>query len=107
MRISDWSSDVCSSDLDASTKRKRLLEGQPMQRGIALGHGGNPKGQDVDAPLGNAGRAERDIRCGAAIPRFRRRPGADRTSVESGKSVSARSDSGGRRRNKKKKRKGV
>src|SRR3546814_4067650 len=61
---------------DASTKRKRLLEGQPMRRGIALGHGGNPKGQAVDAPIGNAGRAERDIRCGAAIPRFRPSPGA-------------------------------
>src|SRR3546814_10333577 len=45
LRISDWSSDVCSSDL-------------------------------VDAPIGNAGQAERDIRCGAAIPRFRPRPGA-------------------------------
>ena len=27
---------------DATTKRERLLEGQPMRRGIALGHGGNP-----------------------------------------------------------------
>src|SRR3546814_17403841 len=84
MRISDWSSDVCSADLlplavlaalstlvgvnldlvgiddgrtllalaDASTKRKRLLEGQPMRRGIALGHDGNPKGDRKSVVLG-------------------------------------------------------
>src|SRR3546814_5706745 len=46
---------------DASTKRKRLLEGQPMRRGIALGNGGNPNGQDVYPPQGNAGRGERDM----------------------------------------------
>lgn len=47
-----------------------------MRRGIALRHGGYPKRQDVDAPIRNAGRAKRDVGGGAAVPRFRPRPGA-------------------------------
>jgi hypothetical protein len=56
---------------DAAAERERLLEGQPMRGSIALRHGGNPKGQDVDAAIGNARRAQRDGGCGAAVPRFR------------------------------------
>src|SRR3546814_8155151 len=33
MRISDWSSDVCSSDLDKRNKSLRVLESSDIQRG--------------------------------------------------------------------------
>src|SRR3546814_11073578 len=94
MRISDWSSDVCSSDL--------------QQAGIA----------DGPAPAGTAsalgGGLERDRRqCGAAAgaehaplvqPRLQpptgpapgKRRGKDRKSVVEGKSVSVRVELGGR-----------
>jgi hypothetical protein len=53
---------------DTAAQRERLLEGQPMRGSIALRHGGNPQGQDVDAAIGNAGRAQRDIGRGGPIP---------------------------------------
>src|SRR3546814_1378039 len=41
MRISDWSSDVCSSDLMAVRARQRVLRSQPRgQRGIRRARGG-------------------------------------------------------------------
>src|SRR3546814_16091053 len=91
MRISDWSSDVCSSDL---------------LHGLLAGHASNWDGivkigrthlQDA-TPLtlgqefsGYARQVENGIaRVKAVLPRL------DRTSVVSGKSVSARVDLGGR-----------
>src|SRR3546814_997944 len=36
MRISDWSSDVCSSDLAADRKRNREFRGSPFQRAAGI-----------------------------------------------------------------------
>src|SRR3546814_18271630 len=71
MRISDWSSDVCSSDLRASG----LLEGRVAR-----------------VPEGRR-RGPADLHPGLAGGE----PGADRKSVVSGTSVSVRVDLGGRR----------
>src|SRR3546814_2817864 len=38
MRISDWSSDVCSSDLATHTPMFHQIEGLVIDRGIHLGH---------------------------------------------------------------------
>src|SRR3546814_18427613 len=85
MRISDWSSDVCSSDL--------------------LANSNIPLTTAVSFPLPSATRVSRLLRArcmplveGSGTPRPRR----DRTSVVSGKSVSVRVDLGGRRIIKKK-----
>src|SRR3546814_20719422 len=71
MRISDWSSDVCSSDLG-------LRPARPADRG---------------GRRGRAGAA--DARDGRCLGQFAL--GGDRKSVELGKSVSVRVDLGGRR----------
>src|SRR3546814_15219556 len=77
MRISDWSSDVCSSDLlRAGGRRDRRRDAPGQRRGAA------PR------------------RRGRRLRRGRRR--TDRKSVVSGKSVSVRVDLGGRRIIKKK-----
>src|SRR3546814_14393730 len=75
MRISDWSSDVCSSDL------LRVIAGleAPGAGSVAIG------GAAVDPP-----------------DRRAHQPALDRTSVVWGKSVSVREDLGGRRIIKKK-----
>src|SRR3546814_15700149 len=92
MRISDWSSDVCSSDLTA------MRDG----RGRSLMSGKTPIGWAIVAPA----------RCGGlgAVPSGRNTVSArrmitmrsaaaigDRKSVVSGESVSVRVDLGGRR----------
>src|SRR3546814_13519478 len=106
MRISDWSSDVCSSDLVARAHRTQravadgeigvvetgdgLVEGDRDQRGFADGqcvvghHDGCRRTQRVDRVV---------VRSGSA---------GDRKSVVSGKSVSVRVALGGRRVSKKK-----
>src|SRR3546814_18825880 len=38
MRISDWSSDVCSSDLTSSARVRRLLEQPRQMRGVRRDH---------------------------------------------------------------------
>src|SRR3546814_7754398 len=81
MRISDWSSDVCSSDLSASW-RSSARSGVVTRR---------------RTPAGEAVRG----RGAAAEPPLRRETGAhqvgDRKSVVEGKSVSVRVDLGGGR----------
>src|SRR3546814_4311816 len=79
MRISDWRSDVCSSDLDPGTADRPAARPRPR---------GRP----------SAGAAQDQVRSA------RRGPEADRKSVVEGKSVSVRVDLGGRRIIKKKKR---
>src|SRR3546814_12509416 len=82
MRISDWSSDVCSSDLveaDRLAIGHRVLDDRPHQLRIFLG-------------LAEAARV-RNLRPEAVL---------DRKSVVEGKSVSVRVDLGGRRIIKKK-----
>src|SRR3546814_17352475 len=76
MRISDWSSDVCSSDLDTGVGAAIACGSQKWNGNCAL-----------------LVRAPRKIRHSA---------GRDRKSVVSGKSVSVRVDLGGRRIIKKK-----
>src|SRR3546814_7274183 len=72
MRISDWSSDVCSSDLHPGEDRQGARRALP----------------DPTGPVGQAQRSLADAL---------RRHEADRKSVVSGKSVSVRVDLGGRR----------
>src|SRR3546814_16919663 len=87
MRISDWSSDVCSSDLRRNRlRRQRQPQGQEHRTSRAY--------LDLDAGR----RRSHGSRGGGNGSR-----GADRKSVVSGKSVSVRVDLGGRRRIKKKK----
>src|SRR3546814_14857226 len=94
MRISDWSSDVCSSDLVADDGTSPADGGaEPIRKGAGVPPRRRPGGP-------------------RAVPRLRRllRPGPagrpqdaeDRKSVVSGKSVSVRVDLGGRRIIKKK-----
>src|SRR3546814_14639787 len=88
MRISDWSSDVCSSDLRLC-KVRILLVGAPAY----FERHGRP-------------RHPRDLAEHRALQYAYSRSGTswrDRKSVEKGKRVSVRVDSGGRRSNKKKK----
>src|SRR3546814_13156283 len=106
MRISDWSSDVCSSDLGdghapdvyGRLLRSGLTEGRSMAKlpsgelenqvlGVLWANGGALTPRDVHDALGAA------------------RGLADRKSVVKGKSVSERVDRGGRRIIKKKKQK--
>src|SRR3546814_17929668 len=125
MRISDWSSDVCSSDLSAKA-------GGHIRRGqeaACRSHGGRPA-SCLSARTGIGGRRKsgtvrvsvarhfRILRAsgapargpypvlapepvdGAAMKPFsswRRQPSVDRQSVVKGKSVSVRVDLGGRR----------
>src|SRR3546814_17426032 len=121
MRISDWSSDVCSSDLPA--RQSPVSEGLPQQRArvaplsaATLRHslvnlrlrGGRRQG-------GRQGRIASGLRLGCECvgvpPTAQRlveidqseRGAGDRKSVVSGKSVSVRVDLGGRRSIKKQK----
>src|SRR3546814_16952280 len=99
MRISDWSSDVCSSDLP--------LRGDVVRRGFGGEH------RDVGAGVGPEGDGpERRLHMAATLPAGRdaiaqvdravRRRAGDRKSVVEGKRVSVRVDLGGRRLIKKK-----
>src|SRR3546814_21038973 len=83
MRISDWSSDVCSSDLnggplaalpDIAAKLQCLFEGQPIGGGEALTHGAGPKAEDVDPTIGDPIVPERNGR--PTAPRLHPRLGA-------------------------------
>src|SRR3546814_5961667 len=89
MRISDWSSDVCSSDLGLRCRSA------PARTAFEIR-------SRVDAGVRTVGRPAADHR---QLRRpYRRDPAADRESVVEGKSVSVRVDLGGLRSIKKKKR---
>src|SRR3546814_12022382 len=98
MRISDWSSDVCSSDLIGLRQPRRLF-----------GHIGQARSLPV-IPAKAGIHEHRLFRTGTAVfmdPRLRGGDGRldnplDRPRVVSGKSVSVRVDLGGRRIIKKK-----
>src|SRR3546814_15228792 len=106
MRISDWSSDVCSSDLKRlrprdhrSTALGVVTTGLRRRRVERVG----AVERVVEAAPARIGGVERETRVGGGHDQ--RRPRA-RKSVVSGKSVSVRVDFGGRRIiNKKKKQK--
>src|SRR3546814_16218293 len=84
MRISDWSSDVCSSDLG-----EVAVESQQRQVGDAADREPWPGDRMAERALGSNGRHAH----------HRREAEQDRKSVMQGKSVSVRVDIGGRRIN--------
>src|SRR3546814_12192733 len=95
MRISDWSSDVCSSDLRGDrdqTGRDQRLQ-LPLPGGVSVA-------AQIDGERQRNGGAD-GMRVVVALERLFEV--ADRKSVVSGKSVSVRVDLGGRRIIKKKK----
>src|SRR3546814_13082554 len=101
MRISDWSSDVCSSDLPSDSLPLHLpphgLHRSPPVRRLDSGELGNVEPGLFEHRLGMA---ERPKAVAAMICPHPRRPDAaerDRKSVVEGKSVSVRVGLGGRR----------
>src|SRR3546814_20717201 len=102
MRISDWSSDVCSSDLGESGV-PRSAEGRFQADDRSQLHA---EGSGIDRPdhLLLAGQCVAAQGLGEMV-RFHHRLRPDRKSVVQGKSVSVRVDLGGRRIIKKKKNK--
>src|SRR3546814_12568599 len=95
MRISDWSSDVCSSDLAHRALWRRNGRACPAGS-TARNAGSSQSGADNDGPSRNPHPCDR----ASSSARLRQ----DRKSVVSGKSVSVRVDLGGRRIIKNKKR---
>src|SRR3546814_11609773 len=96
MRISDWSSDVCSSDLPTSPWRVGCGNRCRVRGSRFSGDGLHREGSI-------AAEAAPTLPLSAAPPNGRCTPAADRKSVVSGKSVSVRVDLGGGRIIKKKK----
>src|SRR3546814_13054655 len=96
MRISDWSSDVCSSDLDAERERTghpAVAPGAGAPVKAAPAHlAARPAAEDAVPPLEAVHQ-----RPAAAGDRVLRRRASDRKSVVLGKSGSVRVDLGGRR----------
>src|SRR3546814_14309583 len=112
MRISDWSSDVCSSDLLAQQRAERVLVGRqafaPERHAAAPGRDWAHASREPSVPRpGTAGSARARVRRPGAV-RVRPSPGCgsasrrDRKGVVSGKSGSGRVDPGGGRIIKKK-----
>src|SRR3546814_20269133 len=99
MRISDWSSDVCSSDIAAFTAK--FTDIQLQATGITAASG-LPGVDSTNAPSNtalsiNAGSARaKGVEVDGIVS-----PTRDRKSVVEGKSVAGRVDIGGRRINKK------
>src|SRR3546814_11508047 len=92
MRISDWSSDVCSSDLTAVRLRLGALGFGTLRR---LDRGEAARRRSGAAGSRRARRGGFALRFRSGGGRFGR--GLDRKSVVEGKSVSVRVDLGGRR----------
>src|SRR3546814_15243314 len=94
MRISDWSSDVCSSDLSSRRSDDRLISTTEPAAAPAA-----PATANTQVSAGPT----RCVRKRQPCQRFANRLGsvkiapADRTSVVQGKNVSVRVDLGGRR----------
>src|SRR3546814_19325125 len=99
MRISDWSSDVCSSDLPAPHPAEPpRFEGRTHWAGIEVTRGTRERGLGGRAVAREErGQHGAQVRDGEGLRQ-------DRKSVVEGKSVSVRVDLGGRRIIKKKKR---
>src|SRR3546814_20231717 len=100
MRISDWSSDVCSSDLPVapdhvaeflSRARGRAECGSDVGRRLAVDEAGDRRRRGAD------GGRQSGTAAAMADQLLDARPGGDRKSVVSGKSVSVRVELGGRR----------
>src|SRR3546814_12742119 len=101
MRISDWSSDVCSSDLDGAVGGARPV--LPGERSHPADHPGRPRGpggvRSLRGPCADRRLAGRD---GAARRSGQQPARRDRKSAVEGKGVSVRVVLGGRRFIKKK-----
>src|SRR3546814_8939823 len=67
MRISDWSSDVCSSDLDAALVRhpRRLLAGEQQVRRGEDHPGQHDQGDQDDLPAGQIDHRAGSLRVGS------------------------------------------
>src|SRR3546814_15781988 len=110
MRISDWSSDVCSSDLHGPEGRGQKADGRRGRSRHAGLSGGGPVPR-ASAARGGRHRLSRPHQGGGWRRRQGHAPGGrgagfrDRKSVVWGKSVSVRVALGGRRNHKKKIRK--
>src|SRR3546814_3975208 len=106
MRISDWSSDVCSSDLSQTGRTHppaaRLCRRRNHARRSRAG-AVNGGGRAQERPGCRWHVVGQDHACQRALERNGRARRADRKGGVSGKSVSVRVDLGGRRINKKKK----
>src|SRR3546814_11446093 len=111
MRISDWSSDVCSSDLDGAGAQG----GRPAEGAVARKPPADPlhpgRGREVGVRVGGASQHAAGRGVAAARPAALRPPGADaprrahgldRKRVVEGKRESVRVDPGGRSISKKK-----
>src|SRR3546814_15744238 len=101
MRISDWSSDVCSSDLVRLLKPRRPGDGQAA--GTRTSYLNQRLRIDADIVRRRAGGIDDRLRRLQALRDGGLISEEDRKSVVSGKSVSVRVDLGGRRHIKKKK----
>src|SRR3546814_19503415 len=105
MRISDWSSDVCSSDLVRFVRMPGLrvlaeLQGDALDGALLFSHSREREAQGAFPMRDGVPDATRRLATlSYALYTLR---GSDRTSVVSGKSVSVRVDLGGRRIIKKK-----
>src|SRR3546814_15484703 len=98
MRISDWSSDVCSSDLGLAWEH--LVSWMENGAGTARSWARRTGSTGFDIPDPTRGwRSARALRGGVTWrrPRIAASKNEDRKSVVSGKSVSVRVDLGGRR----------
>src|SRR3546814_14662631 len=116
MRISDWSSDVCSSDLKAArrphtragTYAKRFAAKEAFSTAVGTGFRAGVFMRDIGVVNAPSGAPTLKLTGGALVrleslvPDGYRTLVQDRKSVVQGKSVSVRVDHGGRRRNKKK-----
>src|SRR3546814_15928900 len=99
MRISDWSSDVCSSDLEMYSFRTKMVE----EMGLELITHINPDGvaQDMN-PFTYGSAKHTDVMKTEGLKQALDKYGfdaafGDRTSAVTGKCVSVRVDLGGRR----------
>src|SRR3546814_15402811 len=92
MRISDWSSDVCSSDLPDGGQGFRKAREAPPRKLLDRRAGRGDRGEHAAHP---AGRKRAAAHRRGARRRSRRDLGEARKSVVSGKSVSVRVDLGG------------
>src|SRR3546814_17787131 len=98
MRISDWSSDVCSSDLSEreAAFSVHLLGKTALDlglKGVTVGH----VERRIEQLVGRGQLIAGEARIGDTRPRMVTTPEADRKSVVSGKGVSVRVDLGGLR----------
>src|SRR3546814_20501537 len=109
MRISDWSSDVCSSDLERTRLASRhiektMLPTAPLATAIRKVRRGTRDQRHIVEPDRHTGVRERDTKL-EILDHVCGRQRQDRKSVVEGRRVSVRVDIGGRRIIKKKKKK--